>query len=255
MKQIFVIVLAVLTLSACNGRGQKDKKKTQKDIEICVTSEEDEKEMQRVFDELEKFDTIIIEFYNQIETNPNKVIKQTEILINTLKTEPDSDCIRWNKLGDLYDLRAETFYRMGKYQNSIEEIYNNGKNHPDGIYPDGRRVINDKLLLTNTHYARLACNYVKLQDFQKAKTYLDSVKNYAIKDYVIANYYEVIGEKDRALQIYYEIKKEMSRNHSLKWEQDLYQGSLMRIEELNKPNPKLLTELFYSSHRPDNKGM
>ena len=120
MKNIIYILTILLILSACKGRTQKDK-------EICISCDYEE-EMQRIDEELDKFDKIIIEFYNQIDTNPNEVIKQTEILINNLQTEPDPDNIKWNKLGSLYDLRAETFYRMGKYQNSIDEIYKDVKN-------------------------------------------------------------------------------------------------------------------------------
>lgn len=196
--------------------------------------------MQKADEELEKFDKIIIRYYNQIETDPTEVIKQTEILINQVKTEPDSNNVRWNKLSSLFGLRAETFYKKGDYQSSIKEIYREAKNTQEGI--------GGKFSLGTEDCIHLACNYVKLQDLAKAKTFLDSAgRSWYIVDYVNANYYEVVGNKQKALQAYIEIKNDKSIDHYY-----YYQDALKRIEELNKPTPKLLNELFYPSARSDN---
>ncbi len=197
--------------------------------------------IQKQSDDLEKFDKIMIEYYSKIETSPTEVIKQTENLITKVKTEQDSNNVRWNKLSCLFDLRAETFYKMGGYQNSIREIYKKGKSNQEAL--------GGRFSLGHQDCIHLACNFVKLKDFQKARIFLDSVaKGWYIVDYVISNYYEVIGNKDKALQSYYDIKKQESRDHYY-----YYKDALKRIEELNKPNPKLLNELYYPSDRPDNE--
>ncbi len=222
----------LLALTSC-------KNSTQKDEAICLSCDAEE-EMQRASDELDKFDKIIIRYYNQIETNPTEVIKQTEILVKKVKTESDPNNVKWNKFGSLFELRAETYYKSGEYQNSINEIYNDEKNNQESL--------GGKFSFSSQDCIHLACNYVKLKDYKKAKLYLDSAGlGWYICDYVNANYYEVIGQKNKALQAYIEIKNDKSIDHY-----DYYQEALKRIVELSNPNPILLDELFYPSARSDN---
>jgi len=103
------------------------KEQTRKDGEVCNGCDAEE-QMQRASDELNKFDEVITALYNQIETRPSKVLEETQLLIQNVNTQPDTNNLRWNKLGALYDLQAETFYKVGKYQNSVDEIYNAAKN-------------------------------------------------------------------------------------------------------------------------------
>ncbi len=232
MKIIISILTSLFALASCNNS-------THKEIAVLTHNDANVK-LEKASDELNKFDKIIIGYYNQIETNANDVITQTDSLIRKVISEPDSNNIRWNKLGSLFDLRAETFYRKGDFQSSIQEIYKAAKND--------KETLGGKLSLSTENCIHLACNYVKLNDFQKAKTFLDSAgRGWYIADYVNANYYELIGSKAKALQAYIEIKNDKSIDHYY-----YYQDVIKRIEELNKPAPKLINELFYPSARPDN---
>lgn len=196
--------------------------------------------LEKATDELNKFDKIIIGYYNKIETDATDVITQTDNLIRKVTSEPDSNNVRSNKLSSLFELRAETFYKKGDYQSSIKEIYKEAQNTQE--------TFGGKFSLGTQDCIHLACNYVKLNDFSKAKTFLDSAgRGWYIADYVNANYYEVVDNKTKALQAYIEIKNDKSIDHYY-----YYQDALKRIEELNKPAPKLLNELFYPSARSDN---
>lgn len=219
-------------LVSCNNSTHKDA--------AILPSNNSQEELGKAGNELEKFDKIIIGYYNQIEINASYVIRQTDNLIRKVTSEPDSNNVRWNKLGSLFDLRAETFYKNGEYQNSIKEIYKAAKNNQESL--------GGEFSFGTEGYIHLACNYVKLNDFPKAKSYLDSAGRILyIANYVNANYYEVVGNRMKALQAYNAIKNDKSINHYY-----YYQDALKRIEELNKPSPKLLHELFYPSSRSDN---
>jgi len=233
MKNTLYILACLLFLTNC-------KNPTQKDEAVCVNCDLEE-EMERASDELDKFDKVIVGFYNQIETNPNKIINETQLLIQKVKAEADPYNVRWNKLGFLYDLRAETYYKMGEFSKSIEEIYNSEKNNQE--------TLGGKFSLGGSDCIHLACNYVKLQDYNKARQFIDSAgRGWYITDYILANYYEVIGNKEQAIKTYQDILAQDEHDHYF-----FYKDAQIRVSELSKQNPKLLTELFYPSVRPDNE--
>jgi hypothetical protein len=232
VKIIIYILTSFFALASCNNSTHK---------ETAVSTHYDAHlELEKASEELNKFDKVIIGYYNQIETDATDVITQTDNLIKKVTSETDSNEVRWNKLGSLFDLRAETFYKKGDFKSSIKEIYKAAKNNQENF--------GGKLSFGPEDCIHLACNYVKLNDFPKAKAYLDSAgRGSYIADYVNANYYEVVGNKTKALQAYIEIKNNKSIAHYY-----YYQGALKCIEELNKPAPKLLNEIFYPSARSDN---
>jgi len=196
--------------------------------------------MQLTTKEIEKFDQVIIDLYNQIETNPANIIKVTDTLIKYVKNEADPNNIKWNKMTSLHNLRAETFYKMGKYDESITEIYNDAKN--DTL------ILNGELYIGDNSSIHLACNYVKTKNYKKAKQYLDNAnKGWYITNYIWANYFEVINDTTKAINTYNKILKENNKDHY-----SYYSDSQKRINELKKPNPQLLNELYYPSDRPDN---
>jgi len=232
VKNIIYILTSFFALASCNNSTHKDN--------AVLTHYDAHLNLEKASDELDKFDKIIIGYYNQIETNATDVIIQTDSLIRKVISEHDSNNVRWNKLGSLFDLRAETFYKKGDFQSSIQEIYKAAKN--------SQEKFGGKFSLSTENCIHLACNYVKLNDFRKAQAFLDSAgRGLYIADYVNANFYEVVGKKHKALQEYTEIKNNKSINHYY-----YYQDALKRIEELNRPAPKLLDELFYPSARSDN---
>ena len=231
MKNTLYILTCLLFLTNC-------KNPTQKDEAVCLSCDVED-EMQRASDDLDKFDTIVIDLYNKIETNPNKVINETQLLIQQVKTEPDPNNVRWNKLGSLYDLRAETFYKIGEFSKSIEEIYNSERNNQE--------TLGGKFSFGSSDCIHLACNYVKLKDYKKARLYIDSAgKGWYITDFILANYYEVIGDKEQAISAYQEILAQDEHDHY-----SFYKDAQKRVDELSKLNPKLLNELFYPSDRTD----
>lgn len=190
--------------------------------------------------ELEEFDSLLIKYYNQSDTEPNPVIDETQKLIKKINLDPDPNNVRRNKLNSLYELRAEVFYKMGLFQNSINEILL-------GIKNDSLTIgINS---LGSDDCIHLACNYVKLREYAKAKNFIDSLsKGYYLYNYILANFYEVQEKKEQALKVYTEIVKEKERDNYV-----YYSLAIQRLEELNKtkPKPKLLTELYYQTSRPD----
>ncbi len=177
-----------------------------------------------------------VSMYNQSKINPNDVIQQTEKLVLKINSGPDSNNVRRNKLGGLYALRSEVFYKAGKYHNSIDEVM--------------KRLALDKSVfkaatLGTQDYIVLACNYVKLKDFKSAKDCFDSIDKRTHYSYELANFYETIGDKEQAMKVYQEIKQDVSMDHFY-----YYHEALKRIDELNKPSPCLLNEIAYPTENP-----
>ena len=227
MKTFLIYILASWFLLSCSNKDSKVKDA------ICGSCHLEE-EFKKVSIELEKFDSIIIGLYNQIETSPDYVILETQRILNDVNNSPDTLLIKSNKLYRLNDLRVETYYRMGEYKKSIEEIKNFSKYENDNF-------------LGESHYIQLACNYVKLKDLKKAEEYLSQAgKGWYITEYINANFYEVLGEKELAIKKYEEIESDILMDHYYH-----YKHAQKRLIELNKPNPKLLTELFFPTDRPD----
>ncbi len=233
LKNTLYILTCFLLLTNCKNPTHKDKA-------ICVSCDVEE-EMQRASDELDRFDKLIVDFYVHIESNPNKVINETQLLIKKIKAEADPNNVRWNKLGSLYDLRAETFYKMGEFSKAIEEIYNSETNNHEKL--------GGKFSFGSSDCIHLACNYIKLLDYNKARQLIDSAgRHWYITDFILANYYEVIGNKEQAIKEYNEILRQDDHDHYF-----FYKDAQKRANELSKKNSKLLTELFYPSNRPDNE--
>lgn len=198
-----------------------------------------EEEMEQTTKELNKFEKLIVSYYNSIENNPKKIIIETDSLIQKVKTEADPYNIRWNKLMALYNLRAETFYKTGDYQKSIYEILEDSKNNQE--------TLGGKFYIGDNSSIHLACNYVKLEDYEKAELYLNNAsRGWYITDFIIANFNEVIGNKTKAINTYQEIIKEEDMNHYLH-----YQWSKNRLINIKSVNYKPLTELYYPSNKPN----
>ena len=213
----------------CRNSGSEEKV-------LCLSCDVEE-EMQKAGIELQRFDQQIIDLYIQAQANPQGVISKTHMLIQKIKAETDSNNVRRNKLALIRDLRIETFYRMKQYQQSIAEINEAPKyNLEDFSLGDG-------------DYVHLACNYVKLKDFKKARQCLDRVsKNWYNTDFIWANYNEVIGNRAEAISGYRAILEHDDYDHYF-----YFKDAQQRAEQLSKPGAILLTELFYPSDRPDNE--
>lgn len=194
-------------------------------------------EMNRASDSLQDYEVMIKSLYKESISSPDIVIKKTDELIKKAIKEKDPCNIRWNKLGYLYDLRAELLYKNGRYQESIQEVR--------------KGILNDTTLFDDTATRGnfvLACNLMKLNRFSEAKKIIEeNGKGYYITGYVLGTYYETIKDIKTAKSYYSEILKS-DRTHYLH-----YDYAKARMSELNKSNPKLLTEIFLPTTEPNVK--
>lgn len=184
-------------------------------------------EMDKVDKEYSKFEDQLTKLYAESENNPEKVILKVDslLLLNKQETDKYKSQIKSNIDESLHSFKAEIFYRLGKYKESIEELETNDYKSGDAA-------------------AAYAANYVKLKDYTKAKSFIDSIGNY-ISDYSLGNYYESIGDMTEAIKIYNSIKQDKSIKHYT-----YYKLALNRLEELQKTRPKLLDEIYYPTGNP-----
>jgi len=155
MKKI-IYTLLLSALISCQGSIKKNIEAIENtnNTEMFHAPANDwEEKLEKSGIEYSKFDAKINDYYKQIDTKPNSVIAETEKLIIEIENKPDSNNLKRNKLGLLYDLRAETFYRLGKYEYSINEIYKDQKNT--------QLRFGGNFSFGTTNCIHLACNYVK----------------------------------------------------------------------------------------------
>ncbi len=192
-----------------------------------LTDYDTEMEMEKVSKEINIFDDILNKLYRASEKNPKKTLVKIDSLYKANENEKDKykSQIKENIADDLRMFKAELLYNIGKYEKSIE-ILKIGTSGHDEI--------------------GLVCNYVKLKKFDKAKRILDSIPNYTFNTFIYANFYETIGKKNEALNIYKTIQKDKGINHFV-----YYKLAVERIKELEKLNPILLNSVYYETGRPD----
>ena len=190
-------------------------------------------EQQKAFDKLSEFENHISELHYKSELQPNKVIKETQVLINQTLNSRDSLNIAKNKLDYLFSLRAEIFYREEEHRKSIKEIIDNAEIH-----------LGTPLLSSHDNLV-LACNYVKLKEYEVAlEQIIKAGKGYYISDFILGNFYENTGEILKAKEIYSEIIEKGRSQYKF------YELAQNRLIELKKESPKLLTELYFPTYNP-----
>lgn len=182
-----------------------------------LTDYDTEMEMERVSKEMQNFENVINKLYRESEKEPKKVLLKIDSLSKANEIEKDKykSQIKENIAEDLRFFKAELLYNIGEYEKSIQVL----KNDPNGY---------------NDISIALVCNYVKLKKFDKAKLILDSIPNYTFNTFIYANFYENIGNKKEALNIYKTIQKDKGINHFV-----YYKLAVDRIKELEKDNPIL----------------
>ncbi|WP_162127682.1 hypothetical protein [Flavobacterium phycosphaerae] len=77
---------------------------------------------------------------------------------------------------------------------------------------------------------------------------MDSIPNYTFNTFIYANFYETVGKKKEALEIYKNIQKQTEISHFV-----YYKLAVKRITELEKQNPTLLDSVYFETGRPDFK--
>lgn len=210
MKYYFIL-LVFLTFISCKN-----------EHEVC-------EEADKVSIEIRKFDNYLITLYKESKNNPKRVLTKSDSLLITNKKETEKyrSQIKSDVESKLYYLKAELFYQIGKYKESIEEL-----NFED-----------DK---TGNYAIAYAANYVKLKDFKKAKSCIDSIGNWNGNYYALGNYYESIGDKTAALKTYeYNLEDDKSRKHFI-----YYQWTKKRVDALKKNKP-LLNDIFFPTGNPN----
>jgi tetratricopeptide (TPR) repeat protein len=194
-----------------------------------LTDYDTEMEMEKVSKEMNNFEDILNKLYFESEKKPNEVLLKIDSLLKVNENEKDKykSQIKGNIADDLRMFKAELLYNMGKYDKSIKELKIGTSGHDE---------------------IGLICNYVKLKKFDNAKRILDSIPNYTFNTFIYANFYETIGKKDEASEIYKTIQKDKGINHFV-----YYKMAVERIKELEKQNPILLKSVYYETGKPDFK--
>jgi hypothetical protein len=221
MKNSFLILISLAILSC--------KKSNNSYVQEEKAHMELHEEMDKVDKEYSKFEDQLTKLYAESEKNAEKVILKVDSLLLANKQEKDKykSQIKSNIDESLHSFKAELFYNLGKYKESITELETDD-------YKSGDVA------------AAYAANYVKLKDYKKAKSFIDSIgKGFYIYDYALGNYFESVGNKDEAFKIYDKIKKDKSIKHYA-----YYKLAVNRFEELQKTNPKLLNEIYYPTGNP-----
>lgn len=194
----------------------------------CRNEHEACQEADKVSAEMRKFDSYLVTLYKESEKDPERVIRKSDSLLITNKKETEKyrSQIKSNVESKLHYLKAEIFYKIGKYKESIGEL-----NFED--YKRGEMAI------------AFAANYIKLKDFKTAKSFIDSIGNLNGNYYALGNYYESIGDKTSALKTYkHNLEDDKSRKHFI-----YYQWTERRVDELEKNKP-LLNEVFFPTRNP-----
>ena len=186
------------------------------------------KEMDKVSAEFRKFDEQLVTLYAESEKNPEKVILKIDSLLQVNKNETDKykSQIKSNIESSLHYFRAELLYKIGKYKESIKEL-----DFED--YRNGDAAI------------AYAANYVKLKNFETAKSFIDSIGNWNGNDFALGNYYESVGNKTDALKAYKLIEQDKSIKHYF-----FYKLAVERIKELKKNDSKFLNEIYFRTGNP-----
>lgn len=187
-------------------------------------------EMDKISEEFSKFNEQLTTLYNEAEQNPQKVISKTDSLLLQNEGEKGKykSQIKKNIASSLHYLQAELYYRTGNYTQSINELKK--EKYSSGEYATA-----------------LAANYVKLHDFDTAKSYIDKIgPGFYIYDYALANYFEAKGNKTEALALYTSIKENKEIKHYT-----YYSWAVTRLEELSKSEPALLNEIYFPTHNPN----
>lgn len=231
MKKTLLLYLTLILIFSCN------KKEPKKNIIVDEVEYkhhmEIHKEMDKIGNEHEKFNKELTNLYFNSEKNPDKIISKADSLLKLNEIEKDKykSRIKETVKYQLHYLKAEIFYKKGEYQKSLHEL----------------SLDNKYGFIQGDKACAYASNYVKLKQFEKAKSFVDSIgKSYYIYDYALANYYECIGNKTSAVKIYNEIKQDKSIKHYA-----YYKLAVNRLEKLKNSNSQLLNEIYFPTGNPN----
>ena len=231
MNKLFLTTFFFILL-ACNNQ---KKQPNSNDVIVLgeeVTDEKHHKEIHKDLDlaskESDKNDSILVSLYNLSQKNPSLAIKKADSIIQSSKNETDKIklMVQNSLLSSFNYFIAETKYKIGDYKSSLA-------------------ILEADDYFSGDNAAAMAANYIKLGKPEKAKPLIDSIRNY-LTDYARANYYESVKDNKNAFKIYEKIKNDKSIKHYA-----YYKLAINRYNELLKPNPKLLDEIYFPTGNPN----
>jgi len=214
----FTFLISLLFLVGCKNFNQNANKGF-----IADTYHDEEVQADKAFFKLQK---ILDTLYSVADTNSKKALLLADKYINLYKDSIKQRGFSVNEIEDLHYLKGEIFYRLGMYSNSLNEFK---ATRGAGNIP-------------------IASNYMKLKMYDSAYIFLskESPSHY-LYDYEWANYYEMIGKKDSAVQLY---KSILAQN----W---IGNGNYETLKNNTKTrlasvlsNKEALTDLYFETNNP-----
>ena len=169
----FIILISFLFLIGCKNSTQKVNQAIHVD-----SSHNQEDETEKAFLEFQK---VLDTLYSISDTNSKKALILADRYINLYKDTIKKRGFSVSEVEDLHYLKGEIFYRLGMYSKSLNEFR--------------ATPVNGNITI--------ASNYMKLKMYDSAYIFLsEESPGYYLYDYEWANYYEMIGKKDSAIQLY-----------------------------------------------------
>lgn len=217
MKQLIGYLFLLVTIVSCKNSVEKSESITDFKANLERDSEK------RTYQEIKTFDAQLVTLYQEAEQNPELTLTKADSLFSA---NVKSNRSIKNHINDrIRYFKAEIFYKLGNYKKSLGFLEQDSYQHCETALA-------------------LAANYTKLNEHNKAKSFIDSIGCY-IYDYALGNYYESIGDRKKALNVYYKIQKNKEIKHYA-----YYPLAVDRIKELEKSSPKLLQEMYYPTGDP-----
>jgi tetratricopeptide (TPR) repeat protein len=185
----------------------------------------------------EHIDNVRDEFSNQSKTQ-NERILSWERTVNSIEIIADTNHIlainyidsliqfdttlNMSKLYDLHFIKGNIYYNNDNLKKAIDEFSLSAQN---AHFDDPKTL------------AAKAGAYIKLREFDTALNKLNQAAELNYSYYWnIGNYYEIVGQKDSAINNYERLYK---------YDTSFYKYCKDRITELNKNKPQFLNELIY----------
>ncbi len=225
MKKLIILSAALILLSCCK---QKDNNPNLSHYDLHPGCKHEE-ELGKVRD---SFDLKLISLYNS-NLPANILIFKADSLIkdfNTSKSHLRSEVSKMCQDQISY-FKAEIFYKNGNFKESIKQINNSIREYPY-VFGDNATA--------------LASNYIKLKDYESAKSYIDSLrKGDYIYHYANAQYYECIKNKEKAIEFYQSIVNDSSEKRRF-----YFKIAQNRLKELNKNNVVFESEIIFPTMKP-----
>ena len=231
VNRIFRLFIILIFFGCQNQKSNLN----ENDVIIFGPEIQDENHHQGIHQEMElasiegnKMDSVLISLYKLSDIEPKLAIKKADSIIYISKNETNKiKLMNQNHILNSFGyFIAEIYYKIGDYNNSLKNIKH------------------DKFILGDDA-AAIAANYIKLGKPEKAKPLIDSIRNY-LTDFARANYFESVGDKKNAFEIYRKIKNDKEIKHYA-----YYKLAASRLDELSKGNPKLLNEIYFPTGNPN----